>query len=337
MKKLDVFCHLMPPNYAKLCMEESPNVSHMFKRALNIPSMSDMDHRLSVLEKFPGYKQIPNIVSPPVELFAGPDKSPKLAAIGNDELKAICDANPEYYEGFSAQLPFNNPKACVEEIKRVKEMGAKGVQIYTHMNGEAIDQEKYWPVYEACEKAGLPIQIHPVGGQMVPEFPAESRSRYELWFTIGWPYQTTVAMFRLAYAGIFKDFPNIKIITHHVGAMVPMLGGRIHNGLKQYGGRTSPELKDELTACCEMMIEEPLNTMQKYYADTASFGSASAIQAGIEFFGPEHIVFATDMPFDPEKGPGYIDRTIKAIDSLDLSEEVRNKIYHGNAEKIYNI
>lgn len=87
-------------------------------------------------------------------------------------------------------------------------MGAKGIQIYTHMNGEAIDQEKFWPIYEICEKLDLPILIHPVGGQMVPEFPTEDCSKYELWFLIGWPYQTTVAMSRLAFSGIFEDFPQ---------------------------------------------------------------------------------------------------------------------------------
>ena len=223
MKSIDVFCHLMPPEYAKICMAEAPNKSHMFVRALNVASMSNMDARNEVLKAFPGYKQIPNIVSPPVETFAGPDKSPRLAAIGNDEIKKIVEANPQFYEGFIAGIPFNNVKASVEEIKRAKDMGAKGIQIYTHMNGEAIDTEKYWPIYEACEKYDLPILIHPVGGQMVPEFPKEDRSKYELWFTIGWPYQTTIAMMRLAFSGIFEDFPNIKIITHHVGAMIPML------------------------------------------------------------------------------------------------------------------
>ena len=100
-----------------------------------------MDARNEVLKAFPGYKQIPNIVSPPVETFAGPDKSPSLAAIGNDEIKKIVEANPQFYEGFIAGIPFNNVKASVEEIKRAKDMGAKGIQIYTHMNGEAIDAD----------------------------------------------------------------------------------------------------------------------------------------------------------------------------------------------------
>lgn len=335
MKSIDVFCHLMPQNYAKMAMDESPNKSHMFVRALEMQAMSDMDYRLEVLKQFPGYKQIPNIVSPPVELFAGPDKSPKIAAVGNDEIKRIVEKCPEYYDGFIAGIPFNNVSASVDEIKRCKDMGAKGVQIYTHMNGEAIDQEKFWPIYEICEKLDLPILLHPVGGQKTPEYATEECSKYELWFLIGWPYQTTTAMCRLAFSGIFEDFPDLKIVTHHVGAMIPMLEGRIENGLKMYGGRTAPELRAQLTKT--KLKGDPIDTFKKFYADTASFGSASAIRCGIDFFGKDHILFASDMPFDPEEGPGYIDRTLKAIDSLNLGEEDKKAILYGNAEQIFHI
>ena len=335
MKSIDVFCHLMPPKYAQQAMNESPNMSHMFLRALKTQAMSDMDYRAEVMKQFPGYKQIPNIVSPPVETFAGPDKSPGIAAMGNDEIREITEKYPEYYEGFIAGIPFNNVPASVDEIRRCKEMGARGVQIYTNMNGEAIDQEKIWPIYEICEKLELPVLIHPVGGQMVPEYPTEERSKYELWFLIGWPYQTTVAMCRLAFAGIFEDFPNLKVVTHHVGAMIPMLEGRIGNGLKMYGGRTAPELKEALTKT--KMKGDPLDTFKKFYADTASFGSVSAIQAGLDFFGRDHILFASDMPFDPEKGPGYIDRTLKCIDQLQLSQEDRTAILSGNAQRVFHL
>ncbi len=334
MKSIDVFCHLMPLEYAKEAMKEAPNKSHMFVRALNIKSMADMEYRKEVIKQFPEYKQIPNIVSPPVETLAGPDKTPRLAAIGNDEIKKIVENNKDIYEGFIAGIPFNNVLASVEEIKRCKDMGAKGVQIYTHMNGEAIDTPKYWPIYEICEKLDLPILIHPVGGQMVPEFPKEDRSKYELWFTIGWPYQTTVAMARLAFSGIFEDFPNIKIVTHHVGAMIPMLEGRIENGLKMYGGRTSPELKEQLTKT--KMKGNPIDTFRKFYADTASFGSTSAIRCGLEFFGKDHLLFATDMPFDPEQGPGYIKRTLSCIDELELNDKDKEAILYKNAQRIFN-
>ena len=89
MKSIDVFCHLMPKKYAELAMNESPNRSHMFVRALKTQAMSDMDYRGEVIKKFPGYKQIPNIVSPPVEALAGPDKSPRLPPLAMMKLRRL--------------------------------------------------------------------------------------------------------------------------------------------------------------------------------------------------------------------------------------------------------
>ena len=114
-----------------------------------------------------------------------------------------------------------------------------------------------------------------------------------------------------------------------------MLEGRIENGLKMYGGRTAPELRDELTRT--KMKGAPIDTIRKFYADTASFGSTSAIRAGIDFFGVDHIVFATDMPFDPEQGPGYIDRTLKCIDELNLNDADKAAILHGNAQRLFHV
>lgn len=170
-----------------------------------------------------GVESLPRVQADPQHRFpAGRNlcragQIPRLAAIGNDEIKKIVEANPQFYEGFIAGIPFNNVKASVEEIKRAKDMGAKGIQIYTHMNGEAIDTEKYWPIYEACEKYDLPILIHPVGGQMVPEFPKEDRSKYELWFTIGWPYQTTIAMINRAKVLLTKTDKSITQVAAECG------------------------------------------------------------------------------------------------------------------------
>ncbi len=335
MKSIDVFCHILPPEYYEAATRNTTAQYHMFTRALNVKSMSDLDTRLRVMERFPGYQQLPCLVSPPVEYFVGPEESPAIAALGNDAMDKIAKAHPDHFPGFIAGIPFNNVKASVEEIKRVKQMGAKGIQIFTHMNGEAIDTEEYWPIYETCEALDLPIILHPAGGLKTPEFPVETMSKYELWWTIGWPYQTTTAIARLVFSGIFEDFPNIKIITHHVGGMIPMLAGRLENGLKMYGTRTSEALKESLTKT--KLKGDPVDSFKKFYADSASFGSASAIQCGIDFFGKDHILFASDMPFDPEQGPGYIDRTLKAIDSLPLTVEEKAQICYGNAERLFHL
>ena len=335
MKSIDVFCHILPPEYYEAAVKDTTSQFHMFTRALHVKAMSDLETRLEVMKKFPGYSQLPCMVSPPIEYFVGPDRSPAIAALGNDVLSKICEEYPEAFPGFIAGIPFNNVKASVEEIKRSKDMGAKGIQIFTHMNGEPIDTEEYWPIYEICEKLDMPILIHPAGGLKTPEFPSETISQYELWWAIGWPYQTTVAMARLAFSGVFEDFPELKLVTHHVGGMIPMLAGRLENGLKMYGSRTADSLKEKLTKT--KLKGDPVDTFKKFYADSASFGSAAAIQCGLDFFGTDHILFASDMPFDPEQGPGYIDRTLKAIDTLPLTEAEKKAVCYDNAARLFHL
>lgn len=113
-----------------------------------------------------------------MELFAGPDQSPGIAAVGNDEIKKITDEHPKAMRVI-AGIPFNNVAASIMEIKG-KDIGQR-VQIYAHMNGEAIDQRNSG-LFMKYETLDLPILIHPVGGQKVPEFPAEMRQSMNFGF-----------------------------------------------------------------------------------------------------------------------------------------------------------
>ena len=126
MKSIDVFCHLMPQKYAELAMNESPNKSHMFVRALKMQAMSDMEYRKQVMEGFEGYKQIPNIVSPPVELFAGPDKSPSWQLLEMMRSKKITDSDPDRYCGFIGGIPFNNVVCVCGRDQTMQGYGGKG-------------------------------------------------------------------------------------------------------------------------------------------------------------------------------------------------------------------
>jgi aminocarboxymuconate-semialdehyde decarboxylase len=73
---------------------------------------------------------------------------------------------------------------------------------------------------------------------------------------------------------------------------------------------------------------------QDFYADSAVFGSRAATVCGLEFYGADRVLFASDCPFDPEGGPGYIRETIKILDGLDLSKPDRDQIYSGNLERL---
>jgi uncharacterized protein len=113
--------------------------------------------------------------------------------------------------------------------------------------------------------------------------------------------------------------------------MVPYFEGRVGPGWDQLGARTSDE---DYVALRNSLKKRPLDYFKDFYADSAVFGSKPATECGLAFYGVDHVVFASDSPFDPEKGPGYIRETIKILDTLDLSKEDREKIYFKNIEKL---
>ena len=165
-----------------------------------------------------------------------------------------------------------------------------------------------------------------------PDYLSEKKSKYEIWWTFGWSYETASAMARLVFSGIMDKYPNLKIITHHFGGIVPMLEGRIGPGNDQLGARTSDE---DLSLVLKRLKKRPLDYFKhSFYADTATFSAEPAMHTGLAFFDHDKVVFASDCPFDPEKGTYYIRETLKILDGLKLSKAKYKAIMHGNLEKL---
>ena len=130
-------------------------------------------------------------------------------------------------------------------------------------------------------------------------------------------------------------YPNLKIILHHFGGIIPMLEGRIGPGWDQLGARTSDE---DYAALRKSLKKRPLDYFQQdFYVDPATFGGRGATLCGLEFYPRDKILFASDCPFDPEKGPGYIRETMKILDGLSLSNGDREKIYSKNLETMTGV
>jgi aminocarboxymuconate-semialdehyde decarboxylase len=180
----------------------------------------------------------------------------------------------------------------------------------------------------------LPIWVHPARGAQFPDYLSETKSEYEIWWTFGWPYETSAMMARLVFEGLFDEYPALKIVTHHMGGMVPYFEGRVGPGWDQLGSRTSDE---DLGKVLQRLKKRPIDYFHMFNADTAVFGSRAATICGLDFFGVDKVLFASDAPFDPEKGPMYIRETIKIIDELDISEMDRDKIYRANAVELLKL
>jgi uncharacterized protein len=333
--KIDVFNHIFPRPFFDKLNEVLSDPRDMVKRSLNVPALFDLDLRFKMMDQFGDYCQIISIASPPIEVMAGSDLSPMLSQIANDGMAELVARHPDRFPTFAAALPMNHPEQAALELRRaLDELGAKCVQIYSNAAGRPLDGPEYAPIFETMAEYDLPILLHPARGPRFADYPGESKSMYEIWWTFGWPYETSVAMARLVFAGIFDRFPKIKIVTHHMGAMIPYFEGRVGHGWDQLGKRTSDE---DYVSLLKSMKKRPIEYFKMFYADTALFGSYSATKCGLDFFGVDHVLFSSDSPFDPEGGTLYPRETIEVIDRLEITDDEREQIYRRNAEQLFKL
>ena len=334
--KIDLFCHIFPPAYFERMTAISTRGAYMQKRVREIPVMVDLELRFRMMDLFgDDYVQVFSLAAPPIEALAGPDTSPDLARLANDSMAEIVARHRDRFPSFVASVPMNNVEAAVREIDHaVNDLQAAGIQIFTNVNGKPLDDPEFAPIFERMAQLDRPIWMHPTRTAAFADYQTEPKSRFELWWTFGWPYETSVAMGRILFAGYFDRFPNLKVITHHMGGMIPYFAGRIGPGLDQLGARTDDE---DLTVYLKRLKKRPYDYFKMFYADTALFGARDAVECGLKFFGSDQVVFASDFPFDPEKGTFNIRETIKDIDGLAITDAERTKIYEGNARRLLKL
>jgi aminocarboxymuconate-semialdehyde decarboxylase len=306
--------------------------AYMQKRVREIPAMVDLDVRFRMMDLFGDYVQVLSLAAPPIEAYAPGADGPAMARLANDTMAETVARHPDRFPGFIASVAMNDVEATLQEIDRaLTDLKAVGIQIYTNVNGRPLDDPAFAPVFERMARAERPIWLHPTRTASFADYTTEETSKFELWWAFGWPYETSIAMARIVFAGYFDRFPTLKVITHHMGGMIPYFAGRIGPGLDQLGVRTDDE---DLTVHLERLQKRPFDYFKKFLADTALFGAGEAMACGLKFFGADQVVFASDFPFDPEKGTFNIRETIKDIDGLDISAADRRKIYEGNARRL---
>jgi aminocarboxymuconate-semialdehyde decarboxylase len=333
--KLDIFNHIFPRRFFDRMVEIAPKAADMHKRVRAIPCIVDLDERFRIMDKFGDYQQVISLPSPPIEAFGLPPLSTELARLANDGMAELVAKYPQRFPAFVASLPMNDPQGLLKEAERsVKKLGAAGVQVFSNVNYRPLTAPETLPLFDLMAKLDKPIWLHPARGADFPDYRGEKKSHYEIWWTFGWPYETSVAMAHIVFAGLFDKHPNLKIITHHMGAMIPYFEGRVGPGWDQLGTRTSDE---DYGALLKSLKKRPLDYFRMFYADTALFGARDATLCGLKFFGPERVLFASDSPFDPEKGSAYIRWTIEIVDALPISAAERHAIYEGNARRLIGL
>ncbi|HLE04506.1 MAG TPA: amidohydrolase family protein, partial [Anaerolineales bacterium] len=272
--KIDIYPHILPKRFAERIFSLPATGLNMQKRFREVPALTDLDLRFRIMDRYGDYVQVLTLCSPPVEVLGTPQETPELACIANDGMAELVEKYPDRFPGFVASLPMNNPEAALKEIERaIIKLGATGVQIFSNVNGRSLDEPEFQPLFARMAAFNLPIWLHPTRAPSFPDYQTEKRSRYDLWWVFGWPYETTIAMGRLVFSGIFDRHPNLAIITHHMGAMLPYFEGRAGPGLDQLGSRTDdPDDAVVLGRLCR----RPLDYFRMFYADTALSGALPA-------------------------------------------------------------
>ena len=303
MKKIDVFSHILTKEYSKRLAALAPDAAKTveFRR----PAMVDLAIREDYMSRFPDVLQIITMGNVPLERHVSVQDAIELAKIGNDEMAELVRTKPKLFYGAVGTIPVGDVDASLKIIEHcVNDLGLLGIQLFATLEREPYSEPKYRPIFALMAELDRPIWIHPA---------ATLTDHERCMFT--WPYESTMFMVDIVRAGILTDYPNLKIIIHHAGGMVPHYRGRIEYSLR----------KNE--AKC----------FKYFYTDTALYGNTPGLMSAFDYYGADHIMFGTDAPLGgPLTGSnGSTDNTIIAIEKMDISDEDKEKIFRNNAVEMF--
>jgi aminocarboxymuconate-semialdehyde decarboxylase len=330
---IDCAAHILPANYLR---ERKKMAGPEFKTQYSKypganPGLTDLDIRFRIMDKFEGLMQVLTIAGPNVESITESKDTVELSKIANDEMAELVSKYPDRFVGAIACLPMNDVDAAIKEADRaIKELGFRGVEIFTDINGKPVDSEQFMPLYELMSGINLPIFLHPRRPNTTPDYEGEAGSKYLVFTNFGWPYETSKAMARLAFGGVLENYPNLKVVTHHAGGMVPYFNKRIE--LSWDFNRTRMGYRTE-----KPLTKEPIEYYKMFYCDTAIQGNTAALMCAYDFFGVDHMLFGTDTPYDDQFGERVYTETIDAIQKMPIADAEKKKIFEGNIRKLLRL
>jgi aminocarboxymuconate-semialdehyde decarboxylase len=275
--------------------------------------MTDPAKRLEDMDRVGIDVEVLSLSTPNV-YFAPPARQAEVARLANDAYAELIARHPTRFKAF-ASIPMDDPDAALRELDRaIRELRLQGVVVLSNVNGRALTDPRYRPFFEECDRREVCVFMHP----MIPAN-AEAFSEYVLGPIVGFPFDTSLAVARLCYAGYFKQLPRIRWILGHLGGAVPYLFERLDNGWRDF-------------AECRANIDElPSVYLRRLHYDTVSF-SRPSLELAIAQVGVDHLVMGSDYPHLL----GSIERSVSSIESLDVSRDDQARIFEGNARAILN-
>jgi aminocarboxymuconate-semialdehyde decarboxylase len=253
-------------------------------------------------------------LSTPNVFFAEAAGQVEVARIVNDAYAELIAQHPARFKGF-ASIPMDAPDAALRELDRaLGELGLSGVVLLSNLRGRALTDPRYRPFFEEANRRRLCIFLHP----MIP-VASEVFNEYVLGPLVGFPFDTSLAVARMCFAGMFRDFPDIRWVIGHLGGAIPYLMERLDNGYRDF-------------AECRANIDElPSTYLKRLHYDTVSF-SGPALRMVRDLVGADHMVMGSDYPHML----GSIDRAVTSIEGLDIPADEKRAIFSTTALRILN-
>jgi len=326
MPIIDFHNHFYPPEYleaiqkgpsqVKMTLDSNDNPLLHYPGDYNIvvPEHRDIDLRMEVMRNTGVDKQVLSFTTPGVHIES-PQRAVELARMVNDNFAKITNEQSDSFFAL-ATLPLNDPEASVLELERVfNELNFKGVMLHSNVNGIALSDRRFWPLYEKADDLGAVFDIH-------PSFPSgvEAMTDYWLMPLIGFPFDTTLTAAKLVFSGVVARFPRIKWVLGHLGGAIPYLAERLDRGYSAF------------RACRENISKPPSEYLKEFYYDTVNF-DVKALQLAIDFAGADHLVAGSDYPHQI----GSLTLMVESIEELSITPEEKADVFGGNASRLLGL
>ncbi len=281
---------------------------------------ADPEVRLGLMDKYGVHVQALSQTTP-VLLGFGAEDAAEICRRSNTDNYALCKGYPNRFVNICI-ISLLDMKSAMKELDRsINELDCRGVTISANQNGRGLDSPEYFPFYEKVVEHDLPVLIHPTHWESYPL--VDMDKGWRMMHLFGWPFDTTQAVWRLIFGGVIDRFPSMKIVTHHLGAMIPYFSRRIEQNFNKF-------LKDKLPR----HISEYWGNI---YGDTATDGTVAAYPCGYAFFGPDRMMYGSDYPFGAEAGEDFIRSNLVGLKSMDIPSTDKEKILGENAKKLLKI
>ncbi|MDQ6917676.1 MAG: amidohydrolase family protein [Pseudomonadota bacterium] len=278
-----------------------------------VPAMFDYDLRLKTMNEHGVDIGIVSLTCPNC-YWGGPDISLEAARIMNEDMAAARTAHPDRLRWF-ASLPWQYESLALAELTRALAAGASGVMVLANIDGVALTDPAFARVWAAIDASALPVLVHPTAP---PGVAAMDMTRFQLTASIGFTFDTSLAIARMIYDGFFDRHSKLKIIAGHGGGALPYLISRMD------------QCFDNIPACREKISVRPSEYLPRIYADAVVF-SPDVLDLCVRTFGDVNVMYGSDYPHTIGDMPGCLKRV------NGLPSGVRDKVRGGNARRVFNL